>query len=108
MTIPTDSRRDSACCHAAVIALSTAIMRFDAIFHQNAVRSARRVARAMLNDREMRAVFINLKPPFALAGGGESPLSDTDAPCLPRQRGLSWGMPRGRKFPALQQGRRGR
>jgi hypothetical protein len=40
----------------------------------------RRVARVMLNDRETRALFINLKPPFAFERRGESPLSDTDAP----------------------------
>jgi hypothetical protein len=39
-----------------------------------------RVARVMLNDGETRALFINLKPPFAFDGHGESPLSDTDAP----------------------------
>jgi hypothetical protein len=37
-------------------------MRFDPIFRQNAVRTAIRVARIMLNDAPTRALFINLKP----------------------------------------------
>src|SRR5260221_4789937 len=38
-------------------------------------------ARGMLNDGETRALFINLKPPFAFEGHGESPLSGAVAPC---------------------------
>jgi len=80
MTIPTDSRRDSACCHADVIALSTAIMHFDVIFHRNVAAHAGSHRARMLNDGKTRALFINLKPPFAFAGTGESPLSGADAP----------------------------
>jgi len=39
-----------------------------------------RVTRAMLNDGETHTLFINLKPPFAFEGHGESPLSAADAP----------------------------
>jgi hypothetical protein len=56
------------------------------------------------------ALFINLKPRFGLRGTGESPLSAAGAICLPRQRGLSRGMPEGgASFRRLvgQQGRRG-
>jgi hypothetical protein len=80
MTIPTDSQRDSACCHADVIALSTAVMHFDAIFVKTPPLTPVRVARVMLNDGQTRGVFINLKPPFAFEGHGESPLSGADAP----------------------------
>jgi hypothetical protein len=74
-------------------------MRFDAIFRQNALRGAVGVADVMLNDAPTRAPFINLKPRFGLADGGESPLSGADAPCPPRQRGLSFGeTPRERKL----------
>jgi hypothetical protein len=37
--IATDSRRDAACCHLAVITLSTVVMRFDPFFRQNAIRT---------------------------------------------------------------------
>jgi hypothetical protein len=41
--IPTDSQADAACCHAAVMMLSTAVMCFDAIFRKIAVhRTIRR------------------------------------------------------------------
>src|SRR5450631_1372290 len=50
---------------------------------------------------ERAALFINLKPRFGLADDGESPLSGADAPCRPRQRGLSFGeTPRERKLTA--------
>jgi len=44
MTIPTDSRRPAAWCHDAVVALSTALMRFDAIFLRNVAMHGIRVA----------------------------------------------------------------
>jgi len=55
-------------------------MRFDAIFVKTPPLTPVRGARVMLNDGETRALFINLKPPFAFEGHGESPLSGADAP----------------------------
>jgi hypothetical protein len=62
MAIATDSRHAAACCHVAVITLSTAVMQFDPFFHQIAIRSAIRASRVMLNDAPTRTLFINLKP----------------------------------------------
>jgi hypothetical protein len=63
-TSSTDSRRDAACCRGTVITLSTAVMRFDAVFIQNAVASAVRVGGVVLNAIQTRLAvfFINLKP----------------------------------------------
>ena len=52
-----------------------------AFLAKNAVRAASSAARVMLNDAQMRALFINLKPRCGLAGDGESPLSGADATC---------------------------
>jgi hypothetical protein len=37
-------------------------MRFDALFHQNAIHRTIRAARVMINDARTRTLFINLKP----------------------------------------------
>jgi hypothetical protein len=55
------------------------------------IATAIRITRDMLNDAPTRALFIKLKPRFALAGGGQSPLSGADAFCAARRRGSSWG-----------------
>jgi hypothetical protein len=55
-------------------------MHFDVIFHRNVAAHAGSHRARMLNDGKTRALFINLKPPFAFAGTGESPLSGADAP----------------------------
>src|SRR5712691_12000501 len=45
------------------------------------------ITRVMLNDARTSALFINLKPRRGLAGGSQSPLSRTDAPCPIRRQG---------------------
>jgi hypothetical protein len=68
-----DSRGDAACCRGAIIALSTAVIRFGSAFIQIAVVSAVRVGGVVLNGVQTRlaVLFINLKPrgadyPFAV------------------------------------------
>ena len=85
-------------CHRVIHSCYAISTRF---FIKTTSRPAASRARVMLNGGKTRALFINLKPRFALHGTGESPLSAAGCTCPPRQRGLSWGMPRGRKFPAF-------
>ena len=68
-TNSTDSRRDAACCHGAVITLSTVVMHFDAILPENALCLVARVGGDMLNDAQtsLMVLFMNLKPRRGLA-----------------------------------------
>jgi hypothetical protein len=75
----------------AVMALSSRypqllciLMRF---FVETSLVTAVRIARIMLKDVPTSAIFINSKPRFGLAGGGQGPLSVAAAPCSARRRG---------------------
>jgi hypothetical protein len=106
IVIPTDSRRAAPHCHAAVIALSTAVMRFCVRFRQisqaarrrlaaNASKMTEIIARAAGSGLRKRqrcepccsdpeqwpaALFINSKPQRGLSDRGDAPLSGMVAP----------------------------
>jgi hypothetical protein len=70
------------------------LMRF---FVETSLVTAVRIARVMLNDVPTSTIFINSKPRFGLAGGGQGPLSVADAPLSCKTTGQDNKSRRGRR-----------
>jgi hypothetical protein len=94
-----DSQADAACCHVAVITLSTAVMGFEAPFGKIPALTRRRAApRVVLNDAPTRrpCFFINLKPRRGVGWSRSGSVKRRGCNLSARQRGLSLGEALGR------------